>query len=78
MNLCSEVLKTALDVVNSLPVLSLANENQISTLGSETLMQVCQFLSATADPSSGATKAGMNCSCFQSIYFSRMLTACTF
>lgn len=62
-NLCSEVLRTALDVVNSLPVLSLANENQLSPLGSETLIQVCHFLTTMADPLSGATKADRKLCC---------------
>lgn len=62
-NLCNQVLRTALDVVKSLPVLSLASESQLSSLGLETLTQVCSFLESTADPKSGATKSDRKLCC---------------
>jgi E3 ubiquitin-protein ligase HERC1 len=53
------MLGTALDVVNSLPPLSLANESQLSALGSETLTSVSNFLAHTAQPDSGASQSGI-------------------
>ncbi|XP_075226553.1 putative E3 ubiquitin-protein ligase HERC1 isoform X4 [Lycorma delicatula] len=57
-NLCTQVLKTALGVVRSLPPLSLANESQISGLGAESLMEVSNFLKQVVTPGSGADSTG--------------------
>ncbi|KAF6207949.1 hypothetical protein GE061_016398 [Apolygus lucorum] len=61
--LCSDVLRTALDVVKSLPPLSLAYDNELSSLGCETLNQVGEFLSQMADPASEASAADRKLSC---------------
>ncbi|KAL1139382.1 hypothetical protein AAG570_006366 [Ranatra chinensis] len=53
-NLCGQMLTTALDIVNSLPPLSLS-DCQLSTLGNETLASISRFLVLTAQPNSGAT-----------------------
>lgn len=42
--LCNDVLQTALDVICSLPPLSLANEGKLPALGLSTLGQVTKFL----------------------------------
>jgi len=39
-SLCTDVLQTALDVLSSLPPLSLVNQNKLPTLGLSTLNQV--------------------------------------
>ena len=39
-SLCNDVLKTALNVVNTLPPLSLSNESKLPSLGLESLNQV--------------------------------------
>uniref|UniRef100_T1JES7 HECT-type E3 ubiquitin transferase n=1 Tax=Strigamia maritima TaxID=126957 RepID=T1JES7_STRMM len=58
INLCNEVLKTALDVVNALPPLSLANESKIPTMGMESLNEVTRFLRLATLPNSGADTTG--------------------
>lgn len=58
-NLCTQVLRTALGVVRSLPPLSLANESQISGLGAESLMEVSNFLKQVVSPGSAADSTGM-------------------
>ena len=57
-NLCNDVLQTALDVLSSLPPLSLANESKIPHLGTECLLQVTRFLKSSTMPGSGADVAG--------------------
>ena len=58
MGLCNDVLRTALDVVCSLPPLSLANENKLPNLGLTTLGQVTLFLKSVTMPNSGANIEG--------------------
>ncbi|XP_054287973.1 probable E3 ubiquitin-protein ligase HERC1 [Macrosteles quadrilineatus] len=58
VNICCEMLVSALTVVRSLPPLSLANENHISGLGAETLTHVGSFLKQMAVPNSGADVKG--------------------
>ena len=41
-NLCTDVLQTALEVLSSMPPLSLVNQNKLPTLGLNTLNQVIQ------------------------------------
>uniref|UniRef100_A0A2C9KCS9 B30.2/SPRY domain-containing protein n=1 Tax=Biomphalaria glabrata TaxID=6526 RepID=A0A2C9KCS9_BIOGL len=55
---CNDVFITALDVVSSLPPLSLANENKLTSLGSESLSSVTKFLRLAATPQSGADLQG--------------------
>ncbi|XP_059169765.1 probable E3 ubiquitin-protein ligase HERC1 isoform X3 [Physella acuta] len=55
---CNDVLITALDVVSSLPPLSLANENKLTSLGTESLNSVTKFLRLAATPQSGADLQG--------------------
>ena len=57
-SLCNDVLQTALDVVSSLPPLSLVNESKLPVLGVQALEQVTQFLKDTALPKSGADCLG--------------------
>ncbi len=56
--LCNDVLSTALDVVRSLPSLSLANENKLPSLGLASLSQVTNFLKSVSMPNSGANIPG--------------------
>ncbi|XP_071965475.1 probable E3 ubiquitin-protein ligase HERC1 isoform X2 [Antedon mediterranea] len=58
VNLCNDVLRTAIDVVATLPPLSLANESKIPNLGIECLKQVTGFLKSTTVPSCGADLEG--------------------
>lgn len=58
MNLCNDVLQTALNVVCSLPPLSLANETRLPALGLNALSQVSSFLKSMSMPSSGADRHG--------------------
>ncbi|KAG7232807.1 hypothetical protein INR49_008072 [Caranx melampygus] len=44
INLCNDVIHTAIDVVSSLPPLSLANESKIPPMGLDCLAQVTTFL----------------------------------
>mgnify|MGYP001549306419 CR=1 FL=1 len=53
LNLCNDVLETALQVVCSLPPLSLASESKLPTLGVSALNQVTQFLNGVTQPKSG-------------------------
>lgn len=58
INLCNDVLRTSLDVVMSLPPLSLANEGKLPLLGISTLNQVTLFLKGAVMPMSGADNLG--------------------
>ncbi|XP_024118845.1 probable E3 ubiquitin-protein ligase HERC1 isoform X2 [Oryzias melastigma] len=54
INLCNDVIHTAIDVVSSLPPLSLANESKIPPMGLDCLAQVTTFLKGVTSPNSGA------------------------
>jgi E3 ubiquitin-protein ligase HERC1 len=56
--LCSDVLTTALEVLCSLPPLSLASDSKLAALGRTTLGEVTRFLHATALPRSPADTHG--------------------
>ncbi|KAM3626014.1 uncharacterized protein V6R79_021387 [Siganus canaliculatus] len=58
INLCNDVIHTAIDVVNSLPPLSLANESKIPAMGLDCLAQVTTFLKGVTMPNSGADILG--------------------
>uniref|UniRef100_A0A3Q3XB61 HECT-type E3 ubiquitin transferase n=1 Tax=Mola mola TaxID=94237 RepID=A0A3Q3XB61_MOLML len=58
INLCNDVIHTAIDVVNSLPPLSLANESKIPPMGLDCLAQVTTFLKGVTMPNSGADILG--------------------
>lgn len=58
INLCNDVIHTAIDVVNSLPPLSLANESKIPPMGLDCLAQVTTFLKGVTMPNSGADTLG--------------------
>ena len=58
VNLCNDVLHTALNVVCSLPPLSLANETRLPALGLNALGQVSSFLKSMSMPNSGADRQG--------------------
>ena len=58
VNLCNDVLHTSMDVVMSLPPLSLANEGKLPQLGISTLNQVTRFLKGAVMPMSGADDLG--------------------
>ncbi|KAG8440199.1 hypothetical protein GDO86_006116 [Hymenochirus boettgeri] len=58
LNLCNDVIRTAIDVVNSLPPLSLANESKIPPMGLDCLSQVTTFLKGVTVPNSGADTLG--------------------
>ena len=58
VNLCNDVLQTALSVVCSLPPLSLANETRLPALGLNALDQVSGFLKSMSMPHSGADTHG--------------------
>ncbi|XP_029961368.1 LOW QUALITY PROTEIN: probable E3 ubiquitin-protein ligase HERC1 [Salarias fasciatus] len=58
VNLCNDVIHTAIDVVGSLPPLSLANESKIPAMGLDCLAQVTAFLKGVTMPSSGADVLG--------------------
>lgn len=58
MNLCNDVIHTAIEVVNSLPPLSLANESKIPAMGLDCLAQVTAFLKGVTTPTSGADVLG--------------------
>ncbi|XP_054587942.1 probable E3 ubiquitin-protein ligase HERC1 isoform X4 [Nothobranchius furzeri] len=53
INLCNDVIHTAIDVVSSLPPLSLANESKIPPMGLDCLAQVTTFLKGVTMPNSG-------------------------
>ncbi|KAJ3593562.1 hypothetical protein NHX12_005896, partial [Muraenolepis orangiensis] len=58
VNLCNDVIHTAIDVVSSLPPLSLANESKIPPMGLDCLAQVTSFLKGVTMPNSGADILG--------------------
>ncbi|XP_045564463.1 probable E3 ubiquitin-protein ligase HERC1 isoform X7 [Salmo salar] len=58
LNLCNDVIHTAMDVVSSLPPLSLANESKIPPMGLDCLTQVTTFLKGVTMPNSGADILG--------------------
>ncbi|XP_053720543.1 probable E3 ubiquitin-protein ligase HERC1 isoform X1 [Synchiropus splendidus] len=58
INLCNDVIHTAIDVVSSLPPLSLANESKIPPMGLDCLAQVTAFLKGVTMPNSGADMLG--------------------
>ncbi|KAM9317693.1 putative E3 ubiquitin-protein ligase HERC1 [Pholidichthys leucotaenia] len=58
INLCNDVIHTAIDVVSSLPPLSLANESKIPPMGLDCLAQVTTFLKGVTMPNSGADTLG--------------------
>ncbi|XP_051890412.1 LOW QUALITY PROTEIN: probable E3 ubiquitin-protein ligase HERC1 [Pristis pectinata] len=58
LSLCNDVLCTACTIINSLPPLSLANENKIPQVGLDCLAQVTTFLKKMTMPSSGADNEG--------------------
>ncbi|CAM1299303.1 HERC1 (predicted) [Pycnogonum litorale] len=58
MIICNEVLSTAIDVVRSLPPLSLANEAKMPSLGLETINQVTEFLHSCTLPQSNVDANG--------------------
>ncbi|XP_053573264.1 probable E3 ubiquitin-protein ligase HERC1 isoform X5 [Bombina bombina] len=58
LSLCNDVIRTAIDVVNSLPPLSLANESKIPPMGLDCLAQVTTFLKGVTVPNSGADTLG--------------------
>ncbi|XP_007895403.2 probable E3 ubiquitin-protein ligase HERC1 [Callorhinchus milii] len=58
LSLCNDVLCTACTIINSLPPLSLANENKIPQVGLDCLTQVTMFLKKMTMPSSGADSEG--------------------
>ncbi|XP_072108525.1 probable E3 ubiquitin-protein ligase HERC1 isoform X1 [Mobula birostris] len=58
LSLCNDVLCTACTIINSLPPLSLANENKIPQVGLDCLAQVSTFLKKMTMPNSGADKEG--------------------
>ncbi|XP_068210388.1 probable E3 ubiquitin-protein ligase HERC1 [Palaemon carinicauda] len=57
-SLCSEVLGTAVSVVQALPPLSLAVESKLPRVGLASLSQLTSFLGETAKPSSPADAIG--------------------
>ncbi|MGH0120210.1 UNVERIFIED_CONTAM: hypothetical protein FKN15_006371 [Acipenser sinensis] len=58
LNLCNDVIHTAIDVISSLPPLSLANESKIPPMGLDCLSQVTTFLKGVTMPNSGADILG--------------------
>ncbi|XP_005987770.1 probable E3 ubiquitin-protein ligase HERC1 isoform X3 [Latimeria chalumnae] len=58
LNLCNDVIHTAIDVISSLPPLSLANESKIPPMGLDCLSQVTMFLKGVTMPNSGADVLG--------------------
>uniref|UniRef100_A0A3B4AZI4 HECT and RLD domain containing E3 ubiquitin protein ligase family member 1 n=1 Tax=Periophthalmus magnuspinnatus TaxID=409849 RepID=A0A3B4AZI4_9GOBI len=58
INICNDVIHTAIDVVSSLPPLSLANESKIPPMGLDCLAQVTSFLKGVTMPNSGADILG--------------------
>ncbi|CAG5849679.1 unnamed protein product [Menidia menidia] len=63
VSLCNDVIRTAIDVVSSLPPLSLANESKIPAMGLDCLAQVTGFLKGVTMPSSGADTLGRRLAC---------------
>ncbi|XP_009067927.1 PREDICTED: probable E3 ubiquitin-protein ligase HERC1, partial [Acanthisitta chloris] len=58
ISLCNDVIQTAIEVVSSLPPLSLANESKIPPMGLDCLSQVTTFLKGVTIPNSGADTLG--------------------
>lgn len=58
-SLCTDVLKTAADVLWSLPPMSLSNDRKIPRLGAQSLKEVCLFLKEAVMPTSGANLESM-------------------
>ncbi|XP_048472974.1 probable E3 ubiquitin-protein ligase HERC1 [Rhincodon typus] len=58
LNLCNDVIHTAIGVISSLPPLSLANESKIPAMGLDCLSQVTTFLKGVTMPNSGADILG--------------------
>uniref|UniRef100_A0A8D0YSR9 HECT-type E3 ubiquitin transferase n=1 Tax=Sus scrofa TaxID=9823 RepID=A0A8D0YSR9_PIG len=58
LSLCNDVIHTAIEVVSSLPPLSLANESKIPPMGLDCLSQVTTFLKGVTIPNSGADILG--------------------
>ncbi|XP_078541321.1 putative E3 ubiquitin-protein ligase HERC1 isoform X2 [Lissotriton helveticus] len=58
INLCNDVIQTAIEVVSSLPPLSLANESKIPPMGLDCLLQVTTFLKGVTVPNSSADTLG--------------------
>ncbi|XP_066271875.1 probable E3 ubiquitin-protein ligase HERC1 [Branchiostoma lanceolatum] len=58
LSLCNDVIQTAMDVVSSLPPLSLANETKMPPMGLDCLKQVTEFLKSVTMPTSGADSLG--------------------
>ena len=57
-SICDDILSTALDIVLSLPPLSLANESKLTKLGTKTLDQTTTFLKTVFSANSGADHHG--------------------
>lgn len=57
-SLCNDVLQTALNVVQALPPLSLANESKLPPLGLTSLKEVSAFLKSVSLPPSGVDEVG--------------------
>ncbi|XP_030650140.1 probable E3 ubiquitin-protein ligase HERC1 isoform X2 [Chanos chanos] len=62
-NLCNDVITTAIEVVGSLPPLSLANESKIPPMGLDCLAQVTTFLKGVTMRNSGADMVGRRLAC---------------
>lgn len=58
LSLCNDVIHTAIEVVSSLPPLSLANETKIPPMGLDCLSQVTTFLKGVTIPNSGVDILG--------------------
>ncbi|KAK7116135.1 hypothetical protein V1264_001871 [Littorina saxatilis] len=58
LSFTNEVLQTAIMTISSLPPLSLANEHRLTSLGTDVLNQVTQFLRSAASPTSGSDATG--------------------
>uniref|UniRef100_A0A671MPF4 HECT-type E3 ubiquitin transferase n=1 Tax=Sinocyclocheilus anshuiensis TaxID=1608454 RepID=A0A671MPF4_9TELE len=58
ISLCNDVITTAIEVVGSLPPLSLANESKIPPMGLDCLAQVTTFLKGVTMRNSGADVVG--------------------
>ncbi|TRY89487.1 hypothetical protein DNTS_016060 [Danionella cerebrum] len=63
INLCNDVITTAIEVVGSLPPLSLANESKIPSMGLDCLAQVTTFLKGVSMRNSGADVVGRRLAC---------------
>ncbi|KAK3583560.1 hypothetical protein CHS0354_026149 [Potamilus streckersoni] len=58
VSICNNVLNTALDIMSSLPPLSLASESKLTSLGVDSLNEVTQFLKTVSAPGSCADVTG--------------------